>query len=141
MVRTNARKGKPPIECPLCNETKKDWNIHHFGPVKRKDQAEKICVDCHDDINYYMSKFEQERYLTKDIKMMKILITKRKKEYCRNPPAILPVTIKKKKAKEVIAKIPSRTYIRKNDKVELVRPGKTKEMRKAIRKGWRQGIW
>jgi hypothetical protein len=79
MITTLPRKIVTEIICPICQNTKKEWNVHHFKTSKIK-----ICCDCHNDMNYYLAPYEQKRFEKKDIYLIKYLIRERKEsEYDR----------------------------------------------------------
>lgn len=49
------------IRCGLCGKVTTKWNRHHF-----KDGWVRSCTQCHDDINYYIAKYEQDLMEKKD---------------------------------------------------------------------------
>lgn len=76
MVSTLPRQSKIEIVCPFCGKLKDKWNRHHFGKVWKR-----TCVDCHNNINYYIAPCEEKSFTWNDIDKVKRLIKRRKTKY------------------------------------------------------------
>jgi hypothetical protein len=79
MVTTKPRKVSPnspfaTIICPMCNERKSEWNKHHFS-----DGWKRVCVDCHNKINYYVAPYEQKTFRIEDLNLLIGLISMRER--------------------------------------------------------------
>jgi len=68
------------IKCPICNLDTQLFNNQHFA-----DRVEKICIECHADINYYLSIAEDDHFKYKECPEMKKLIEERKAIYGSRP--------------------------------------------------------
>jgi len=66
------------IRCPMCDKLRREWNKHHL-----KDGWARVCANCHDDINFFFSPYEQDELCVGDLGKMKRLLIRRRNAYIK----------------------------------------------------------